>query len=115
VVSGDPARLRQVFGNLVSNALTHTPSGTPVAVRVSTSSTAAVVEVVDAGPGIPMEDRQRVFERFFRSDSSRTRASGGTGLGLSIVAALVAAHEGSVVVDETDGGGTTVRVTLPLR
>jgi two-component system OmpR family sensor kinase len=114
VVSGDAARLRQVFGNLVTNALTHTPAGTPVVLRVSTSSEQAVVEVRDSGPGIPVEDRGRIFERFFRTDASRTRASGGTGLGLSIVAALVTAHGGSVEVDDTPGGGATFRVTLPL-
>jgi two-component system OmpR family sensor kinase len=113
-VSGDAARLRQVLGNLVTNALTHTPAGTPVVVRVSTTDDAACVEVCDVGPGIPAEDRGRVFERFFRTDSSRNRASGGTGLGLSIVAALVAAHRGSVEVVETPGGGATFRVSLPL-
>jgi two-component system OmpR family sensor kinase len=111
VVSGDAARLRQVLGNLVGNALTHTSA--PVTVRVATTPTTAVVEVVDAGPGIPPEDRPRVFERFYRADTSRTRASGGTGLGLSIVAALVAAHRGTVQVDDTPGGGATFRVTLP--
>ncbi|MCU1601543.1 MAG: ATP-binding protein [Frankiales bacterium] len=114
VVSGDPGRLTQVLGNLVTNALTHTPEGTPVVVRVSTDPLHAVVEVSDAGPGISEEDRPRVFERFFRTDSSRTRTSGGTGLGLSIVAALVAAHGGTVAVDETPGGGATFRVSLPL-
>lgn len=112
VVSGDAPRLRQVLGNLVGNALTHTTA--PVTVRISTTSTSAVVEVVDEGPGIPVEDRPRVFERFYRADTSRTRASGGTGLGLSIVAALVAAHRGSVEVLDTPGGGATFRVTLPL-
>jgi two-component system OmpR family sensor kinase len=112
VVSGDAPRLRQVLGNLVGNALTHTTS--PITVRVSTATGSAVVEVVDAGPGIPVPDRPRVFERFYRADTSRTRASGGTGLGLSIVAALVAAHRGSVEVLDTPGGGATFRVTLPL-
>ena len=111
-VDGDAPRLRQVLGNLVGNALTHTTA--PVTVRVSTASGTAVVEVVDNGPGIPVEDRPRVFERFYRADTSRTRASGGTGLGLSIVAALVAAHRGSVEVLDTPGGGATFRVTLPL-
>jgi two-component system OmpR family sensor kinase len=114
VVSGDAARLRQVFGNLVANALTHTPTGSPVVVRVSTTSAAAVVDVRDSGPGIPPENRAKVFERFFRADTSRTRASGGTGLGLSIVAALVAAHGGTVEVHETEGGGATFRVIVPL-
>jgi two-component system OmpR family sensor kinase len=114
VVSGDAARLRQVFGNLVANALTHTPTGTPVTVRVSSGEDAACVEVIDNGPGIPAPDRRRVFERFFRTDASRTRASGGSGLGLSIVSALVAAHSGTVTVDETPGGGATFTVRLPL-
>jgi two-component system OmpR family sensor kinase len=112
VVSGDAARLRQVLGNLVGNALTHTTAD--VTVRVATTSESATVEVEDKGPGIPVEERPRVFERFYRADVSRTRASGGTGLGLSIVAALVAAHRGSVEVLDTPGGGATFRVTLPL-
>jgi two-component system OmpR family sensor kinase len=85
-----------------------------VTVRVSTATGNAVVEVEDKGPGIPSEDRPRVFERFYRADTSRTRASGGTGLGLSIVAALVAAHRGTVEIADTPGGGATFRVTLPL-
>ncbi|HUR51338.1 MAG TPA: ATP-binding protein, partial [Mycobacteriales bacterium] len=101
-----------VLGNLVGNALTHTTA--PVKVRLATTAGTAVLEVSDAGPGIPVQDRPRVFERFYRADTSRTRASGGTGLGLSIVAALVSAHRGTVVVDETPGGGATFRVTLPL-
>jgi two-component system OmpR family sensor kinase len=114
LVAGDAARLRQVFGNLVTNALTHTPAGTPVVVRVSTTDDLATVEVIDTGSGIPVQERGRVFERFFRADTSRTRASGGSGLGLSIVAALVAAHHGTVTVDDTPGGGATFRVQLPL-
>jgi two-component system OmpR family sensor kinase len=114
VVLGDARRLRQVFGNLVANALTHTPSGTPVEVRVSSTGTDAVLEVRDHGPGIAVDDRPRVFERFFRTDASRTRASGGSGLGLSIVAALVEAHGGTVTVTDTDGGGATFEVRLPL-
>jgi two-component system OmpR family sensor kinase len=114
VVSGDALRLRQVFGNLVANALTHTPPDTPVVVRVSTTAAESLVEVVDSGPGIAAADRRRVFERFFRTDASRTRLSGGSGLGLSIVAALVAAHGGKVGVDETPGGGATFWMRLPL-
>ncbi|MBC7679470.1 MAG: HAMP domain-containing histidine kinase [Pseudorhodobacter sp.] len=113
VVLGDQARLRQVVGNLVGNALMHTPPGTPVAVRVGTEPGWAVLDVVDAGPGIPAAARPRAFERFSRADASRTRAAGGSGLGLSIVAALVAAHAGTVEVRETPGGGATLRVRLP--
>src|SRR3954462_10061952 len=116
VVIGDDARLRQVVGNLVNNALIHTPPGTSVAVRVGTvdeDGRWVVLEVADTGPGLGVSDAHRVFERFYRADPSRTRASGGTGLGLSIVAALVAAHDGTVSVDTAPGAGTTFRVRLP--
>jgi two-component system OmpR family sensor kinase len=118
VVVGDDARLRQVASNLVSNAVTHTPPGTPVTVRVGTTDEAdgarwVVLEVADGGPGLPAGDAERVFERFYRADPSRTRASGGVGLGLSIVAALVAAHGGTVDVTTAPGSGTTFRVRLP--
>jgi two-component system OmpR family sensor kinase len=118
VVLGDDARLRQVAGNLVGNALTHTPDGTPVTVRVGTvagdGERWAVLEVADAGPGLSPEQAERVFERFYRADSSRARATGGTGLGLSIVKALVAAHAGTVAVRTAPGEGATFTVRLPL-
>jgi len=113
VVTGDEARLRQIVHNLVTNALRHTPEGSPVSVRLSSSDDKAVVEVVDHGPGLSADVRERVFERFYRIDESRTRAHGGSGLGLSIVAALVAAHGGAVRIDDTPGGGATFRVELP--
>jgi two-component system OmpR family sensor kinase len=114
VVIGDDARLRQVFGNLVSNALTHTPEDAPVTVRVGTAGTEAVVEVADGGPGLAADQAARAFERFYRVDASRTRAHGGSGLGLSIVAALVAALGGRVELDTAPGEGATFRVVLPL-
>jgi two-component system OmpR family sensor kinase len=116
VVMGDDARLRQVIGNLVGNALTHTPAGTPIRLRVGADrpSGMAALEVTDAGPGLSPEERARVFERFYRADGSRSRAHGGSGLGLSIVAALVAAHGGRVEVDSAPGQGATFRVLLPL-
>ena len=114
VVVGDDARLRQVVGNLVSNALTHTPEKTAVVVRVRTTAREAVVEVADEGPGLSAEQAARAFERFYRADASRTRAQGGSGLGLSIVAALVAAHGGRVELDTAPGAGATFRVLLPL-
>ena len=95
-VLGDEARLRQVLGNLVANALQHTPDTAGVTVRVGTDKDHAVLEVCDEGPGMSKEDAHRVFERFYRTDSSRARASGGTGLGLSIVDSLVFAHGGTV-------------------
>ena len=113
VVVGDDARLRQVFANLLTNALVHTPAGTPVKVRLQSDDEHVAVEVTDTGPGMDQEQASRVFERFYRADPSRTRASGGYGLGLSIVAALVAAHGGTVGVTSAPGEGATFRVVLP--
>ncbi|SCL41310.1 two-component system, OmpR family, sensor kinase [Micromonospora pallida] len=117
VVRGDDARLRQIIGNLMTNALTHTPPDASVTLRLRVEEGSAVVEVADTGPGLSEEQAERVFERFYRADAARTRRAGGTtstGLGLAIVAALVAAHLGSVEVDATPGGGATFRVRLPL-
>ncbi len=120
VVIGDEGSLRQVVTNLVANAVRHTPSGTPIEVAVGTepgddTSPQAVLEVRDHGAGLPPDEAERVFERFYRMDSSRQRAhGGGSGLGLSIVAAVTAAHDGTVGVLTTPGGGATFRVALPL-
>ncbi|PSK62086.1 putative sensor histidine kinase TcrY [Micromonospora sp. MH33] len=118
VVLGDDARLRQVIGNLMTNALTHTPPDAAVTLRLRAEpGNLAVVEVADTGPGLTPEQAERAFERFYRVDAARTRRAGGptsTGLGLAIVAALVAAHHGTVEVAETPGGGATFRVKLPL-
>lgn len=119
-VLGDEAKLRQVVGNLVGNALRYTPDGSPIelAVGLRTSDSGqplAVLEVRDHGPGISEEDASKVFERFYRADTSRTRETGGSGLGLAIVAAIVGSHGGSVRVEKTDGGGATLVVSLPVR
>jgi two-component system OmpR family sensor kinase len=114
IVFGDERRLHQVVQNLVMNALRHTPSDTGVQVRLAGVAGRAVVSVIDHGPGLDPQARDRVFERFYRVDSSRTRDAGGSGLGLSIVAALVAAHGGRVAVEDTPGGGATFVVELPL-
>ena len=120
VVLGDEGRLRQVVTNLVSNALTHTPAGTPVAVSLEVAPATAdgggrvLLAVADQGPGMTEADRAQVFERFYRADPSRTRSAGGTGLGLSIVAALVAAHGGRVGVQSAPGAGSRFLVQLPL-
>jgi two-component system, OmpR family, sensor kinase len=121
VVNGDESRLRQVVGNLMTNALTHTPAGTPVWLHLRGAGDSVIIEVTDAGPGLSPEQAERVFERFYRADAARTRrtdsANGagrsGTGLGLAIVAALVAAHGGTVEVDSVPGSGATFRVRLP--
>ena len=149
LVDGDEQRLRQVLGNLVNNALTHTPAGTPVRVKIGAGTLpptadrqaggasspdgagfaagagsvaaadagpvpAVVLDVEDDGPGMPAEQAQRVFERFYRADAARNRASGGTGLGLAIVAGLVNAHGGTVSVRTAPGQGADFQVRLPL-
>ncbi|HEX6968467.1 MAG TPA: ATP-binding protein [Micromonosporaceae bacterium] len=116
VVLGDDARLRQVIGNLMANALAHTPPEASVTLRLRAEDDWAVVEVADTGPGLTPEQAERVFERFYRADVARTRRTDGTtgtGLGLAIVAALVAAHGGDVGVKDTPGGGATFWVRLP--
>jgi two-component system, OmpR family, sensor kinase len=112
-VLGDEARLRQVLGNLVTNAVQHTPETADITVRVGTGGDDAVLEVVDQGPGMSRQDALRIFERFYRTDSSRARISGGTGLGLSIVDSLVYAHGGTVTVTTAPGQGCRFYVSLP--
>ena len=149
LVDGDEQRLRQVLGNLVNNAITHTPASTPVRVKIGAGTLpppsegrsrgtaaagengfagnvggadverdgpvpAVVLDVEDDGPGMPAEQAQRVFERFYRADAARNRASGGTGLGLAIVAGLVNAHGGTVSVRTAPGQGADFQVRLPL-
>jgi len=120
LVIGDEPRLRQVIGNLMSNALTHTPDGTEVELSVGSGmlpddgGQAVTLAVRDYGPGMEPEQASRVFERFYRADQARTRATGGSGLGLAIVAGLVASHGGVTSVDTAPGEGATFWVTLPL-
>jgi two-component system OmpR family sensor kinase len=114
VVTADPARLRQIIDNLVSNALQHTTAGTPVTVTVAAQAGQGTLTVADTGPGLSAEQAARVFERFYRTDRARSRASGGTGLGLSIVAALVTAHQGTISVDTAPGRGAAFTVKVPL-
>jgi two-component system, OmpR family, sensor kinase len=118
VALGDDARLRQVVGNLMTNAITHTPPDASVTLRLRAEpGNIGVIEVSDTGPGLAPDKLERVFERFYRADAARTRrgdGTTGTGLGLAIVAALVAAHGGTVQVESEPGLGTTFRVRLPL-
>jgi two-component system OmpR family sensor kinase len=116
VVLGDEARLRQVVGNLVTNALTHTPPTARVTVTLAEdpgSPDVVVLQVADEGPGMAPEHAEHVFERFYRADTARSRAAGGTGLGLSIVASLVAAHGGTVDLVTAEGQGAVFTVRLP--
>ena len=119
LVMGDEQRLRQVIGNLVTNARVHTPPRASIRVaigsgRLSSGAPAVVLDVIDNGPGMTAEQAQRVFERFYRADAARNRASGGTGLGLAIVAGLVEAHGGEVSVTTAPGHGADFTVRLPL-
>ena len=113
-VMGDPTRLRQVIDNLLANVRAHTPEGTSATVHVDQDGTMAEIVVSDSGPGMPSEEAARVFERFYRVDASRARNHGGSGLGLSIVAAIVAAHGGTVSAKSAPGEGMTVTVRLPV-
>ena len=117
LVIGDDDRLRQVLANLVGNVATHTPAGSPVEIALGPTTTAGrptvTLEVRDHGPGISDAESERIFERFYRVDSSRNRTSGGSGLGLAIVAAIVGALDGTVGTAPTPGGGLTVRLSLP--
>ncbi len=115
----DPLRVRQVLDNLLTNAAVHTPAGTRVRLEVTREGAAgsgtatAVVRVADEGPGIPAEDRERVFDRFYRVDKARSRDRGGSGLGLAVARSLVAAHGGTIEL--TGGPGSTVfTVRLPI-
>ena len=114
VVLGDHDRLRQSVDNLLSNVRAHTPPAAPVHVSVAQANGNALIEVSDSGPGLTEQDLERVFERFYRADASRARASGGVGLGLAIVAAVADAHGGSVAVRSDDGQGATFTIALPL-
>ena len=114
VVSADRDRIAQVFTNLIGNIVRYTPAGSPVEIALGTAADYAVVEFRDHGPGIADRDRSRVFERFYRSDSSRNRRSGGSGLGLAIVSGILGAHHGNAALTKTKGGGLTVRIELPL-
>ncbi len=109
---GDPDRLRQAIGNLLSNARLHTPPGTTVTAALEAAGRGAVITVTDDGPGIDPALKHTLFERFTRGDNSRSRVAGSTGLGLAIVAAIVGAHRGSVSV-ESEPGRTAFRIELP--
>ena len=110
-VTGDLGGMARVLRNLLDNAVWHTKSTVEIAVK--RRKAAVMLSVADDGPGIPSEDRARVFDRFVRLDSDRSRDSGGTGLGLAIVAEIAASHNGTVRIDDRPGGGTIVTVTLP--
>jgi len=113
IVQGDRLRLHQLFANLLANIRTHTQPGTMATVSVLPGLDEIAVTVSDNGPGVSDEALQRLFDRFYRVDPSRSRENGGTGLGLSIVAAIVRSHGGQIIASHTPGGGLTMTVVLP--
>jgi two-component system OmpR family sensor kinase len=113
-VLGDRERLRQAVRNLIENGLKFTPAGGRVEVTSWTAGGEAGLTVADDGPGIAPELRERVFDRFFRADPSRTRATGGSGLGLAIVREIAAAHGGRVWIEGREPHGTAVSLALPV-
>jgi two-component system OmpR family sensor kinase len=116
IVRGDEDKLRQVVTNLIGNAMRFTPDDSPIELEVGVDRAGGygVISIVDHGPGVPPQLREKIFQRFWRADTSRTRETGGSGLGLAIVAGIVAKHDGHVEVLETPGGGATFRVSIPL-
>lgn len=113
-VFGDEAQLVVALGNLVENAIAYSPAHTRVAIGVRRGSDQVEITVTDQGPGIPEADLNRVFERFYRGDPARSRATGGTGLGLAIVKHIAASHGGDVTVWSVEGAGSTFTLRLPL-
>jgi two-component system OmpR family sensor kinase len=113
---GDEVRIHQVIANLLANARAHTPDGTPIAVMITSSDDEVSISVEDQGPGMSEEDQKRIFERFYRADSSRARSGeDGTGLGLSIVEAVMQAHGGTVSVASEVGKGSKFTLTFPRK
>jgi signal transduction histidine kinase len=113
--TADPARIGQLIGSLISNAVKFTAPGGRVEVRVGETDGQALVTVSDTGAGIPAADLERIFERFYRTAAAAKQAIPGTGLGLAIAKAIVEAHRGRITVDSTEGRGSTFTVLLPLR
>ncbi len=112
-MSGSRRDLGLAIRNLLENAVRHTPAGGAIDVRLRSDNGDALVEVIDSGEGIPKRELPRIFERFYRVDTARARATGGTGLGLAIVRHVVERHGGSVQVDSELGRGSTFRLRIP--
>jgi len=113
-VNGNEARLQQLVGNLIQNAIKYTPPGGRIDVLLEKDEDLAKLSVVDTGVGIPEDDLPHIFERFYRVDQTRSRAEGGSGLGLSIAKWIVAAHNGRIEAHSDPVKGTTFIVRLPL-
>jgi signal transduction histidine kinase len=106
--------LKRLLFNLVDNAIKYTPSKGAVRITIARSDRFAVVGVEDTGIGIPEEEKERVFKRFYRSADARSQAQGGAGLGLSIAESIAAAHGGRIEIESKPGSGSVFKVWLPL-
>ena len=109
----DPGRVEQIIGNLISNALRYTPEHSWVKLNLNCVQEVAVLTIRDNGPGIPEEEQEQIFERFYRADHSRSRAAGGSGLGLAIARQLTEAQEGHLSVKNHPEGGAEFRLSFP--
>ncbi|MFN2196521.1 MAG: ATP-binding protein [Anaerolineales bacterium] len=114
-IYADPIRIEQILGNLVSNALRHTPDGGRISFELTTSGAQVRVQVRDSGPGIPAEALDLIFERFYRADRARSRAAGGSGLGLAIARQLALAHGGTLTARNHPQGGALFELVLPIQ
>jgi len=114
LITGDRSRLEQVMMNIIGNAIKYTPDGGHIRIVAGSTENTVWMEVQDDGIGIPEQDRERIFDRFYRVDKARSRESGGTGLGLSIAREIVQRHHGVLALVPHDGPGTTIRLTLPI-
>ena len=114
LIVGDRSRLEQVMMNILGNAIKYTPDGGHIRITAGSTEKTVWMEVCDDGIGIPEQDRERIFDRFYRVDKARSRESGGTGLGLSIAKEIVQRHEGTIALAPHEGPGTTVRLELPI-
>ena len=112
-IRANKGMMEEVIYNLCDNAIRYNNAGGTVTVKVGTEEGKAVLSVRDTGIGIPKEHQDRIFERFYRVDKSRSKSTGGTGLGLAIVKDVVQQHNGTITVDSTPGSGTAMRVVLP--
>jgi two-component system sensor histidine kinase BaeS len=112
-VFGDAERLRQLFGNLLDNSLKYTDPGGELRIRVCKDSGRVMIDFQDSAPGVPETELEKLFERLYRLESSRSRATGGAGLGLAICRNIVEAHEGTILAKPSPLGGVWIRVNLP--
>ena len=110
----DVNQVKQVFTNLLANAARFSPDGKPVSVSVGETDSAVLIKVIDRGEGIPDQFKEKVFDRFYRVDNSRNNQTGGSGLGLAIVKSIVDAHNGKITISDTEGGGATFEIEIPI-